>query len=293
MIKDNFWNCRFMGSKPHYEDASIIIVGAPMDFTTSYRPGARFGPQKIRETSYGLEEYSPYLDRDLSDSCFYDAGDLELIYGDVQRSLDIIESAAAEIFSDDKKPLFLGGEHTVSYPVIKQAYNKYKDSLVLLHFDAHADLRPDYLGQLNSHASVIRRCGELIGWHNIYQFGIRSGTKDEFEWGKTHTNFYPFEIVSSVADALPKIGKRPVYITIDIDVLDPAFACGTGTPEPGGCTPVELFKALGMLKDFHVIGMDVVEVSPIHDSSDRTPILAAKIVREGILSFLSEMKSNL
>jgi len=291
MLRDNSWNCRFMGSKSNYEDASVIIVGAPMDFTTSFRPGARFGPQKIRETSFGLEEYSPYLDRDLSDASFYDAGDLELIFGDVQRSLDIIENAAAEIFSDGKKPLFLGGEHTISFPVIRQAHKKYKDDLALLHFDAHADLRVDYLGQINSHASVIRRCGEFLGWRNIFQFGIRSGTKDEFEWGKAHTNFYPFEIVPSLVEALPKIDKRPIYITIDIDVLDPAYACGTGTPEPGGCSPGELIKALGILRNLNVIGMDVVEVSPIYDSSDRTPILAAKIVREGILSFLLDLKS--
>jgi len=282
-----------MGSKSNYENASVIIVGAPMDFTTSFRPGARFGPQKIRETSYGLEEYSPYLDRDLSDASFYDAGDLELVFGDVQRSLEIIENAAAEIFSDEKKPLFLGGEHTITYPVLKQAYKKYKDTLVLLHFDAHADLRTDYLGQINSHASVIRRCGEFLGWRNIYQFGIRSGTKDEFEWGRTHTNFYPFEIIPSIAKVLPEIVGRPVYITIDIDVLDPAYACGTGTPEPGGCSPDDLIKTLGMLKDFNVVGMDVVEVSPIHDSSDRTPILAAKIVREGILSFFQHPTSNI
>jgi agmatinase len=287
MIKNNFWNCRFMGSKANYDNASVIMVGAPMDFTTSYRPGARFGPQKIRETSYGLEEYSPYLDRDLSDSSFYDAGDLELVFGDVQKSLDIIGDAAAQIYSDDKKPLFLGGEHTISYPVIKQAYMKYKDDLALLHFDAHADLRPDYLGQINSHASVIRRCGELIGWRNIYQFGIRSGPKDEFDWGRTHTNFYPFEIISPITEVLPRIGNRPVYITIDIDVLDPAYACGTGTPEPGGCSPVEFLKALIMLSELNVVGMDVVEVSPIYDSSDRTPILAAKIVREGILAFFN------
>jgi len=277
-----------MGSKTDYDDASIVMVGAPMDFTTSYRPGARFGPQKIRETSFGLEEYSPYLDKSLDETSFYDAGDLELVFGDVQKSLDIIGAAAAEIYSDGKRPLFLGGEHTISYPVIRQAYEKYTDNLVLLHFDAHADLRHDYLGQINSHASVIRRCGELIGWHNIYQFGIRSGTREEFEWGKSNTNFYPFDIVTSVAEAIPKVRSKRIYITIDIDVLDPAYACGTGTPEPGGCSPTEIFRALGMLKGLDVVGMDVVEVSPIHDSSDRTPILAAKIVREGLIAFFSD-----
>jgi len=290
MIKNGSWNCRFMGSKSYYADASVIMVGAPMDFTTSYRPGARFGPQKIRETSYALEEYSPYLDRDLSEASFYDAGDLELVFGDVQKSIEIIEEAAAEILSDNKKPLFLGGEHTISFPVIKQAYNKFGDDLALLHFDAHADLRSDYLGQINSHASVIRRCGEILGWSNIYQFGIRSGTKYEFEWGKANTNFYPFEITSALSQVLPKIGKRPLYITIDIDVLDPSYACGTGTPEPGGCSPADMFTALHILKNLNVIGMDVVEVSPIYDMSDRTPILAAKIVREGILAFLSDLK---
>lgn len=275
-----------MGSLDNFDDAKVVLLGAPMDFTVSFRPGARFGPQKIREVSFGLEEYSPYLDRDLSDTLFFDAGDLDLVFGDVQKSLKIIEDAADEIFRSGRKPLFLGGEHLITYPVIKSA-NRVYDDLVILHFDAHADLRDNYLGSLDSHASVIKRCADLIGSKNVYQFGIRSGTKEEFDWGNRNTNFFPFEVIKPLQAILPEISNKQIYLTIDIDVVDPSYACGTGTPEPGGCTPQDIFQSLLLLKDLQIIGMDVVEVSPVYDNTDRTAVLAAKIVREGMLSFLN------
>ncbi len=280
------WTNRFMGSCLNYDAGEVIIVGAPMDFTVSYRPGSRYGPQKIRETSYGLEEYSPYLHRDLSDLNYFDVGDLELPFGDVEGSLEMIGDAAREIFKDNKKPVFLGGEHLISLPVIREAYKHYGSDLVVLHFDAHADLREDYMGQKYSHAAVIRLSSEFVLLKNIYQFGIRSGTREEFAWARKNLHFYPFEVVEPIKTIRKEIEGRPVYITLDIDVFDPAFACGTGTPEPGGTSPKEMLQVMHLLKDFNVIGMDVVEVCPVYDPSDRTPILAAKIIREALLSFL-------
>lgn len=286
MLKDNTWSNRFMGSTDCYEKASTIMVGIPMDFTVSNRPGTRYGPQKMRECSYGLEEYSPYLNRTLQDKSFFDYGDIELPFGDIINSHRIIGESATEIFSDHKKAIFLGGEHSMSGSIIYSAFKEYGNDLVILHFDAHADLRTDYCGVKESHACVIRRVAEFVNPKNIFQFGIRSGTQEEFEYGRNYTNFFPFHVLEPVLSILSEIHKKPVYITLDIDVFDPAYACGTGTPEPGGCNPSDVFKVIQALKDFNVVGFDIVEVSPLYDSSDRTAILGAKLAREGLLSFL-------
>lgn len=274
---------RFMGSSETYEEASIVMVGVPMDYTCSFRPGTRFGPQKIREVSIGMEEYSIYLDKNLLDYSYFDAGDLDLPIGNVDGSLKMIGDAAEEIVKDGKFPLFIGGEHLISVPVIKKVYEKYGDELVVLHFDAHADLREGYLGCSNSHASAIRRITDFMPGKNIYQFGIRSGTKEEFEFAKENTNLYPIEVIEPLRQALKKIGNRPVHITLDIDVVDPAFANGTGTPEPGGITSKELIQSVNLIKDLNIVGFDIVEVSPHYDISDRTALLAAKIIRDIIL----------
>lgn len=286
LIKDYHWTSRFIGSKNSYEEACVILVGAPMDYTVSYRPGSRYGPNKIRETSYSLETFSPYLDRSLDNISYFDAGDLELPLGNTQESLHVISCAADEIVKDGKKPLFIGGEHLITFPVLKAVAEAYPE-LTLLHFDAHADLRKEYIGQKHSHATVIRHCAEILPPKNIYQFGIRSGLREEFQWAKHNTHFYPFEVLESFSRIVDELRNRTLYITLDIDVIDPAYACGTGTPEPGGCTPHDIFEVIKMLKDFNVVGMDLVEVSPVYDPSDRTAILAAKIIREALASFLA------
>lgn len=273
----------FMGSSKNYKDSSIVLLGVPMDFTCSFRPGTRFGPQKIREVSIGIEEYSIYMDKSLEDASFYDSGDLDLPIGSVEKSLKIIEKAAEEILNDNKFPLFIGGEHLISVPVIKKVYEKYGDELILLHFDAHADLREDYLGCSNSHASAIRRVIDFMPSRNIYQFGIRSGTKEEFQFAKENTNMFTLEVYKPLNSVIDNFKNKPVYITLDIDVLDPAYANGTGTPEPGGISSNELIKSMNLLKDLNIVGFDIVEVSPHYDLSDRTAIMAAKIIRDIIL----------
>ncbi|MCM8900859.1 agmatinase [Caldicoprobacter algeriensis] len=283
MLKEYRWSNRFMGSRECYDESDVIMVGAPMDYSVSYRPGARFAPQKIREVSYAIEEYSPYMDRDLSEVRFFDAGDLELPMGNIVSSLEIIQQAASEILEDGKKPIFLGGDHLITYPVVKEVYEKYGDQLRLLHFDAHADLREEYLGERNSHASVIRLCSQFLPSKNIFQFGIRSGTREEFKWAGENLNFYPFEVLQPLKEVIDVLKPYPVYITLDIDVVDPAYAWGTGTPEPGGCMPHEIFQAFRAMKGLNIVGMDLVEVNPVYDTADVTSILAAKIIREAIL----------
>lgn len=268
-----------------YCSAQAVIVGIPMDYTVSFRPGTRNGAERIRTVSYGIELYSPYLDKDLSDYKYYDAGDIVLPFGNVEESLRRIEEVAHQVFADNKFPVFIGGEHLVSFPLIKAAYEKYQD-LVVIHFDAHADLRVEFLGEEKSHATVIRKACDLIGGKNVYQLGIRSGDKAEFEYAKENTNMFMDQVVEPIDQIIKTVGDRPVYITLDIDVVDPAFAPGTGTPEPGGCTSKEILKAIHRLGALNVVGFDIVEVSPLNDESDRTSLLGAKLIREAILSYV-------
>ncbi|HWI55353.1 MAG TPA: agmatinase, partial [Desulfobacteria bacterium] len=189
----------FMGATDNYEEADVVLVGMPMDFTVSFRPGTRMGPQQIRTVSYGLEEYSVYLDKDLSDKKYYDLGDMNLPFGNVNQSLAIIEQVTEQLLRDKKFPILMGGEHLVTYPIIKAFHRNYED-LVVVHFDAHADLRVDYIGETNSHATVMRKVAELIGPKNVYQFGIRSGTKDEFTWGRANTNLHIEKVIEPLRE---------------------------------------------------------------------------------------------
>ncbi len=275
---------QFLESQEDYDNASLVLYGAPMDFTTSFRPGTRFGPQRMREVSNGLEDYSPLLDRMLSEVAFYDAGDVELPFGNVSLALEEIEGATRSIVNDGKFPLLVGGEHLVSYPAIKVLAEKHPD-LVVLHFDAHADLRDHYLGERNSHATVIGQVVKLIGGKNVYQFGIRSGTREEFTFARANTNFYPHAVLDPLVKVLPEIGNRPIYCTIDIDVMDPAYVPGTGTPEAGGITSREMLQVIYALKAKNMVALDIVELSPVLDLSDVTSLLVAKLVRESILAF--------
>ncbi|MFD3261829.1 agmatinase [Paenibacillus lentus] len=277
----------FICSSESYEDAKAVIYGMPMDYTVSYRPGSRFGPARIRQASVGLEEYSPYLDKSILDAAYFDAGDLLLPFGNAARSLDVIGDYVRGLLKDDKFPIGLGGEHLVSWPVIQAMYEKYPD-LAVIHIDAHADLRDQYEGEPLSHSTPIRKAAELMGGKNIYQFGIRSGSKEEFLYGRQNINFHPFDVAAPLKMELPKMGSRPVYVTIDIDVLDPSCAPGTGTAEAGGITSKELLQAVHLIarSDVNVVGCDLVEVAPIYDPTEQTQIVAAKLIREMLLGFV-------
>lgn len=277
---------RYMGAGENYPDARAVIFGIPMDFTTSFRPGTRFGPSRVREVSYGLETFSYHQGRDLEEVAFYDLGEVDVVFGNVSASLERARKTAEKIVQDGKLPFMVGGEHLVTLPVFQAVQAKYSD-VALLHFDAHADLREDYLGERHSHASVMRRCCDLIDPKRLYQFGIRSGTREEYQFGRERANLYPGQVLTGLRQALPQVQDRPVYISIDIDVMDPAFAPGTGTPEPGGVTSAEMIQAIKEMGQagLNVVGYDVVEVAPPLDTTDRTAMLGAKLIREGLLAF--------
>lgn len=277
----------FIRSHANYEESQAVIYGMPMDWTVSFRPGSRFGPARIREVSIGLEEYSPYLDRLLEEVKYFDAGDIPLPFGNVEGSIDAIRSFVSQVLADGKMPIGLGGEHLVTWPVIQAVYEKYKD-LVIFHFDAHTDLRDSYEGYPYSHSTPIKKACNLIGGKNVYSFGIRSGMKEEFEWAKENMHLYKYDVLEPVKQVLPTIGNRPIYLTIDIDVLDPSAAPGTGTTEAGGITSRELLDTIHFMAQngANVIGCDLVEVAPVYDNSEMTQIVASKMVRELILGFV-------
>ncbi|MCL2857645.1 MAG: agmatinase [Oscillospiraceae bacterium] len=283
----------FIASTTNYGAAKAVLFGAPYDSTTSGRPGARFGPGAIRADSWGLETYSPYQDKDLEDLAFFDAGDLELPFGDSAAALALIEEQTRAILETGKLPFLLGGEHLVTLGAVRAVAAKYPD-LHLIHFDAHADLREDYLGVKLSHACVIRRCWETLGDGRIAQFGIRSGTREEFTWAQSgHTALHKFGFfgIEELDEGLPKLmeslaaKKVPVYLTVDIDVLDPSIMPGTGTPEAGGISAfAELLSAVLYVFKANVVACDLVELAPGLDPSGVSTATAAKLVREMLLA---------
>ena len=273
----------FLGCDATFEEADTVLFGAPYDCTTSYRPGARFGSRAIRQESYGLESYSPYQDRDLLDCAIFDSGDLELSFGSAESALADIEKRAEAILSDGKRPFLLGGEHLVTLGAVRAAVKRWPE-LHILHFDAHADLRDEYLGAKLSHACVLRRCWELVGDGRIHQFGIRSGDREEFRWGETHIFTHRFDL-KGLSQAMEALDGRPVYFTLDLDVLDPSVFPGTGTPEPGGVSFEDLRKAVTLVcQKANVVACDVNELSPPYDQSGASTMAACKIVREMLLA---------
>ena len=281
MLKTNVET--FIGCDAAYKDADTVLFGAPYDCTTSFRPGTRFASAAMRRESYGLELYSPYQGKELTDRKIFDGGDLELPFGAPEPMLRMIEKQAATILKDGKRPFMLGGEHLVTLGAVRAAVKKFPD-LHILHFDAHADLRDDYLGQKLSHACVLRKCHELVGDGKIYQFGIRSGDKSEFDWGKEHvfTRLFDFE---GLDGALRALAGKPVYLTVDLDVLDPSVFPGTGTPEPGGVSFDALRKAVtDACRTLNVVAADVNELSPHYDASGASTAVACKIVREMLIA---------
>jgi len=278
MLNKEIITDRFIGCNSDYKSADIALFGAGFDGTTSYRPGARFGGKVIRSESYGLETYSPYLDKELEDIKVFDAGEFELPFGNTEKVLDIIYDVQKHLLADNKTPIMLGGEHLITLPAIRAMLQKYPD-LRVFHFDAHTDLRDEYLGEKLSHACVMRRCYEFLGDDKIYSFGIRSGTREEFEWAKGRVS------INVGHDNLSLPDDVPIYVTIDLDILDPSEFPATGTPEAGGWR----FNYLrSMLKEFcesyNIVGADMVEYSPPYDVSGTCAATAGKILRELMLS---------
>ena len=271
----------FIGCDGDYDYAQIVLFGAPFDSTTSFRPGARFGSAAIRHESFGLETYSPYQDKDLNDIKVFDCGDLELCFGSAEAALKDIGEKAGEILFDGKTPFLIGGEHLVTLGAVRAVAERYPN-LHIIHFDAHADLRDDYLGAQLSHACVMRRCHELTGDGRIHQFCIRSGDRAEFTFAKAHTDMHKFGFEG--LKELTAEEHTPVYLTVDLDCLDPALFCGTGTPEAGGVSFTELLDAILTVSKTNIVGADVNELAPMLDASGASTAAACKIVREMLLA---------
>ena len=251
MLSGPFLDRNWMGENKDYTSSNVIMLGLPFDGTVSYRSGSRFAPEQLRLASWGLEEYSPYFDKHLEDCNFHDAGDLEFPLGNTVKSLELIEKNVREIYKDGKKLLGIGGEHLVTLPEIQAISEFYKD-LAIVHFDAHTDLRKEYLGEKLSHSAVIRHCGEIIGFENIKQIGIRSGMKEEFELMKKYNT------PAKKYEDLEPLRDKNIFITVDLDVLDTSIMPGTGTPEAGGFNFNDLIGWFQHLKQFNIIGADVV-----------------------------------
>lgn len=272
----------FIGCDNEYEESKIVIFGAPFDSTTSFRPGTRFASKAMRSESFGIETYSTYQDKDLEDTAIFDCGDLELCFGNTEKALGQIEELTDKIVKDNKIPCMIGGEHLVTLGAFRAVFKKYPD-VHIIHFDAHADLRDDYLGEKLSHATVMHRVWDKVGDNKIFQFGIRSGDRDEIYWGRNHvfTNKFDF---TGLKEVVEKLKGKPVYFTIDLDVLDPSVFPGTGTPEAGGVDFKQLLEAILEVSKLNIVGMDLNELSPIYDQSGSSTALACKVLRELLLS---------
>ena len=273
MLRGPFLDRNWMGQNPDYNTSDIVMLGLPFDGTVSYRPGSRFAPEQIRLASWGLEEYSPKFDRFLGDVNFHDAGDLEFPLGNTYKSLDIIEQNVTDIYNDGKRVFGIGGEHLVTLPEIKAVSKFYKD-LAIIHFDAHTDLREEYIGEEMSHSAVIRHASKIVGAENLKQIGIRSGMKEEWEFMKQHNT-----LAHKYSD-LEALRNKKIFVTVDLDVLDTSIMPGTGTPEVGGLEFNELMGWFEYLRNFDIVGADVVELAPDYDASGASTAVATKVIRE-------------
>jgi agmatinase len=274
----------FISATASLSESDAVILGCPFDGTASFRPGARFGPSAIRRASWGIETYSPYLDRDLEEAKIHDLGDLELPLGEKELALDLIRKAGREILAEKKFPIFLGGEHLITLPIIEEMVQVHPD-LHLLHIDAHADLREDYLGEPLSHSTVMRKVSNFLERGRLFQIGIRSGTKEEFGLAKRMKSLVSFK-EGSIKRLVNGLRKRPVYVSLDLDVIDPSLLPGVGTPEPGGLRFQDLITLLGALRPLWVVGFDVVELTPDYDPTQISSVTASVILREMIFAFL-------
>ena len=274
MLKGPFLDRNWMGQNPDYNKSDIVMLGLPFDGTVSYRSGSRFAPEQIRLASWGLEEYSPRFDKELLDCNFHDAGDLEFPLGNTKKSLDVIRENVLQIYKDKKRVFGIGGEHLVTYPEIEAISEVYGEELAIIHFDAHTDLRKEYLGEELSHSAVIRLCTKYVKPQNIKQIGIRSGMKEEWDF------MYEHNTLVKEYQGLDSLLDKKVFVTVDLDVLDPSVMSGTGTPESGGMTFNELMGWFEYLKNFRIIGADVVELAPDYDTSGCSTAVATKVIRE-------------
>tara|TARA_B100000214_G_C23962504_1_gene626008 strand:- start:345 stop:1247 length:903 start_codon:yes stop_codon:yes gene_type:complete len=286
-IKDAFENDGpiFLGSKRSFQDSSIGIFGVPYDGTSSFNPGSRFGPDAIRNVCDSLETYCPIFDTDLEEINYVDFGNLKIPFGAPEPVIDITKQAVDQLIKKGVKPLILGGEHSITIGALEALANHHSD-LIMVQLDAHADLRDEWLGSKNNHACTMRRCLEKLPSKKIFQHGIRSGTRYEFEELKKKNRFIPHttgEQATPLKDILSSYKGRPIYLTIDLDWFDPSILPGTGTPEPGGYSWHDFNEVIKVLRAHNIVGADIVELSPKLDHTEISSITAAKVARTIIM----------
>jgi len=285
-MKLPFIEQNFLSANASFEESNVVILGCPYDGSASFRPGARFGPAAIRKASWGIETFSPYFQRDLSQYSIHDMGDLELPLGEKKISLGLIRKALRKILSRKKFPILLGGDHLITLPIIEEIL-PITPQLHLLQIDAHTDLRDDYLGESLCHSTVMKKVVDLLDGDRLFQIGIRSGTEEEFKLARKMRSTVSLN-PGSLSSMIKRLRNQPVYITLDLDVIDPSLLPGVGTPEPGGLSFKELISLLKKLQSLHVIGFDMVELTPDYDPTQISSLTASAILREMILAFCSD-----
>jgi agmatinase len=285
-MKLSFIEQNFLSANASFKESKIILLGCPFDGSASFRPGARFGPSAIRRASWGIETFSPYFQRDLSQCSIHDLGDLELPLGEKKLSLTLIRKALRKILSEKKFPISLGGDHLITLPIVEEVLRVYP-SLYLLQIDAHADLREDYLGETLSHCTVMKRVLDRLGKGRLFQIGIRSGIEEEFKLARRMKSIVSVD-QDSPRSMVKRLRNKPVYLSLDLDVIDPSLLPGVGTPEPGGSTFQGFISLLKKLKTLHVVGFDMVELTPDYDPTQVSSITASVLLREMILAFCSK-----
>lgn len=267
-------------AKSSFDASRVVVTGIPYDRTSSFVPGSRFGPQLIRVATENTETYSPYQRRDLSEVPVHDCGDLTLDPMNWPEVSAAIREHTTALLSRQKLPIFLGGEHSITPPIVAACQQHWHD-LVVVQFDAHADLRSEFLGEAHSHATAMHWAAKTVGLQNIYQYGIRSGTQEEF---LTESHLHAFEVLAPIRRTKDEFQQRPVYLSIDIDVLDPGVMPAVSTPEPGGIDYRELIAALLELRDCRIVGADIVEYNPLANRDPAGAALIASLLRELILT---------
>ena len=285
-MKLPFVETNYISASASFEKSKGVILGCPYDGSASFRPGARFGPSAIRRASWGIETFSPYFQRDLSQCSIHDMGDLELPLGEKKISLGLIRNGLGKILSEKKTPILLGGDHLITLPIIEEILTVHP-RLHLLQIDAHMDLREDYLGEPLCHSTVMRKVVDHLGEGRLFQIGIRSGTEEEFKLARKMKSIVSLE-PGSLSSMTKRLRNQPVYITFDLDVIDPSLIPGVGTPEPGGLTFQEFILLLKKLQTLHVVGFDIVELTPDYDPTQVSSVTASVILREMILAFCLE-----
>ena len=273
----------FVGCGAAYGDASIVLFGAPFETGKSRQIGVNRAPRAVRMGSVRIETFSPYLHADLRDLKIHDAGELALAEFSTTAVLETIEAFCGKVHDDEKMPVMIGGEHIVTFGAVRAAASRWPN-LAVLHFGAHTNLRKEFKGEFFSYHTVMRRVWDLIGDGRIYQFGVRSGSREEFTWAMDHVRM-EIESANSIDSCAEAVLSRQIYITVDLDVVDPAELPGTSLPEAGGMSYRALHDALLSLRGLDVVGFDICGLSPRYDRSGASTALACKLLREMLIAF--------